>query len=355
MLCNNLEHLTDDSLYDWNQLSQARDWKCILLGNGASCAVWEDFRYRSLYEKAFNSIENKLGDEEKQIFKKFSTENFELILSALNSTKIIGLILNLSSRDINKVKDTYNRIQNALAEAVKSSHIPWTVFPPEKQILIRNELRRYRFVYSTNYDLIAYWSIMQNREDFIDYFFGDLFNQYDVEKRREEDTSILYLHGGLHLYIDVFGRTIKRKAQQGQNLLDLFGTDFNGAFPLIVSEGTSQDKLNAIRRSDYLSFAYEQFKKHSGPLVIFGAALNENYDHHLIDAIKMQENYHPQYYSQKTREKKELAISLRNQKPDLLISRKAYYLKLFPEYELYFYDASTHPLGSPAIRVTRED
>jgi hypothetical protein len=94
-------------------------------------------------------------------------------------------------------------------------------------------------------------------EKFKDYFWGQSqeFDLTDTETSVTA-TKVLYLHGGLHLYRLPSGVAIKRKAEAGRSLLDLFGVSFmEGATPLFITEGTSQDKLASIRRSDYLSFA----------------------------------------------------------------------------------------------------
>ena len=92
----------------------------------------------------------------------------------------------------------------------------------------------------------------------LDYFWGE-GQEFDVTDTETSGTAtkVLYLHGGLHLYRLPSGATIKRKAEAGLSLLDLFGVPFTeGAIPLFITEGTSQDKLASIHRSDYLSFAY---------------------------------------------------------------------------------------------------
>lgn len=67
--------------------------------------------------------------------------------------------------------------------------------------------------------------------------------------------------------------------------MDLFGEPYyEGATPLFISEGNSEEKLSSINRSDYLSFAYNKFSNHQGGLVVFGHLLSEN-DQHIVDVI----------------------------------------------------------------------
>ena len=55
----------------------------------------------------------------------------------------------------------------------------------------------------------------------------------------------------------------------------------NGLFPLFVSEGTSKEKLEHIKHSDYLNRGYISFSRISGCLFIFGHSLAENDEHYL--------------------------------------------------------------------------
>src|ERR1019366_1553977 len=95
-------------------------------------------------------------------------------------------------------------------------------------------------------------------------------------------TRMYYLHGGIHLRASTAGGTFKR-VPLGSSLLQDFEVNFEAEeLPLLVSEGTPDDKLAAIRRSDYLSFAYSSFAEHRGGLVVFGQSLGPS-DRHLTD------------------------------------------------------------------------
>ncbi len=52
-------------------------------------------------------------------------------------------------------------------------------------------------------------------------------------------------------------------------------------FPLFVSEGTSAEKYEHIRHSDYLAKAYRSFCSIQGAVFIYGHSLAENDDHYL--------------------------------------------------------------------------
>jgi hypothetical protein len=52
-------------------------------------------------------------------------------------------------------------------------------------------------------------------------------------------------------------------------------------FPLSVAEGTSDEKLERIRHSDYLAKAYRSFENIQGTVFIYGHSLAESDEHYL--------------------------------------------------------------------------
>lgn len=328
-----------NELSNWNDFKNKYKWHGILIGNGASRAVWDKFNYQSLYSKAKN-IRHPLTKEDIAIFEYIETENFETILSALKDAEIICKVLKQHT-STSKIKKHYRNIKNALVYSVREVHIPYKNIE-SKLLEINKELRKYTFIYSTNYDLIIYWARMKNYKNFKDYFFsGEKFDVTDTDVG-DKDIKLLFLHGALHLYRLQNGETLKRKSEKyGKKLLQLFGTPYKrGARPLVVSEGKSKDKLASISKSNYLSFAYSQFKKHKGNLVIFGHSLNKKSDKHIIDVINKWEP-------------RKIAISLWSEDSDDIDSQQVHFRNVLKngQSELFFYNAKTHPLGSPSLKV----
>jgi hypothetical protein len=329
----------DDSLIKFDELD--KPWSGILVGNGASRVVADTFAYASLYQTASsNNVSHPLEAHEIGIFDALQTRNFEQVLSALATTKLVNTAFALP---VDSLAQSYDRIRVSLVEAIRSIHIPHAAVPAEILTEMRAALLKYDFVYSTNYDLLLYWAIMLGRGEFRDYFFsGNIFDISNTEVW-QKSTKMLFLHGGLHLYRTRIGQTYKRTAGQWGNLLDDFGTpipDQDGAVPLFITEGNSSDKLRSIYTSDYLSFAYTQFSRHSGPLVIFGHSLDEQFDQHLISAIRGSTNrvlgvgLHPYSAGTKT-----------------IAQIKALWFSKFHNFDLHFFDSSTHPLGSATLHV----
>jgi len=128
------------------------------------------------------------------------------------------------------------------------------------------------------------------------------------------------------------------------------------AVPLFVSEGTTKDKLSAICRNDYLSFAYQRFAKHRGSLVVFGHSLTPEFDQHLVDAMVRWERYDQRRKSfQNVPTRRIVAFSVLPTTASAdIIALKARLAKALPKYELKYFDSTTHPLAqlaSPSLQV----
>ncbi len=315
----------DHRLLDWSSIeNRFRD--TLLVGNGASLAVWEQFRYASLYRRAALTIRDR------RLFDDLGTTNFEGVLEAL---RIGRLVCGNAGHPTRALFDQYRRVRRALVRAVGATHIPWTVVPDESLRQINQALRQYDYVFSTNYDLLIYWAMMSRQaRGFRDYFWGpdNSFDPTDVATSGSL-TRVLYLHGGIHLYRAEDGSACKRVADDA-NLLEVFATSRD--VPLFISEGTYGDKLAAIRRSDYLSFAYESLAQECDRLVIFGHGLTAQ-DRHLRDVIR--------------RRSRRLAISIVPATRHQIVQRKLRLTGHFPDATIEFFDARSHPLGNASLLV----
>lgn len=320
-------------LVDWTSLA-GHEWDGLLLGNGASCAVWEPFGYHSLFDIATDASQGwALSAEACRLFDAFGTRNFERILAALTTALTVNeVVLGLDDGDL---RDVYNSVQEALIAAVHQVHVPWLDAEASLPAL-NTALAAYDSIFSLNYDLLMYWAVMHDKSHFKDMLWGDSFDPMNVEVGGKF-TKVHWLHGGLHLYRTTAGRTIKRKAQPGANLLDVFEDDWDEMTPLFVSEGSSDDKLRSIHASDYLSFAFRALANHRHDLVIFGASLGDP-DEHVVRAIRGN--------------RRRLAISIRpSGDADDVVAKKAGFERMFPNFQLDFFDAASHPLGIPELGV----
>lgn len=321
----------DDNLRDWNELATEDDWSGIVVGNGFSQNIWQGFSYDSLFETASQNNGAHLVAADVSLFDRLETRNFEVVLSALATSKAVALALKEPHVHF---EERENSIRAALIRAVHGLHVPWLYVPDATLDRVARELANYSAVYCTNYDLLIYWAMMQNTDTFRDYFWAEQFDIADTEIWGKK-SKIHFLHGGLHFYRRPNGQTLKRQAGVGQNLLDLFGTPYRDAMPLFISEGSAQEKLASIYRSDYLSFVFSCLAQDAGPLVVFGHSLGDS-DRHIVDAIGAHKG-------------RSIAISVRA--GGNIRQKKAAIIAALPNAKIHFFDAVSHPLGAADLLI----
>ncbi|HYO72925.1 MAG TPA: DUF4917 family protein [Archangium sp.] len=321
----------NDDLPAWADIESQHNWHTLLLGNGASIALWKKFTYNSLYQVA------DLSTDDHAIFDTLETKDFEQVLRTIQLSRLLCQQLNHSP----DAEERYESIRIALLNAVHSVHLPWESIPNTTLRKIAKTLLTYKRVFSTNYDLILYWAVMSmNAAGFKDLFWSGDSTCFDPENveiyNSSKSTAIYYLHGGIHLVEQTNGLAFKRTAD-GQSLLSSFASADQGS-PLFVSEGSSEKKLRSIRSSDYLWHCYNKLKNDSRPLVIFGSALGPQ-DSHIAKAI-----------SKKT--DRPIAISIFPTKRKDVIKTKIWFKELFEDNsKVSFFDSRTHPLGDPSLSV----
>lgn len=323
-------------LEDWSTLNSSIGFPELLIGNGASLAVWRKFAYLSLFDEAQTTRNRPLSPTELSVFRALDTSNFEQVLSALKNSIRVNAALTINS---SSPRHRYFAIKEALIHAVRSVHIPWSQMQASSLMHINSALSQYQTVYSGNYDLLNYWAVMQAPDAFEPLFRGpDSTFDLGNNARQSSATRMLYLHGGMHLVKNIDGSTRMLNSSES-TLLASFAINQLGDIPLFVNEGSSADKLKAIRSSDYLSFCYSQLSQPKETLCIFGHNLAAQ-DQHLVKAL-LQAGM------------KTLAISIYPHNPLFIQQQKQHYASLFAgqDVELRFFDALSHPLGHRDLRV----
>jgi hypothetical protein len=329
----------DGTLLDWRDIAGSHQWEVLLLGNGMSINVWEDFGYGQLYDHAKHGA---LSLKERHLFS--STPNFERVLGDL----LTAIRVNETCKvETGPVLELYRRIQRALVNAVRAVHVPRVPSPTLEAI--NAEMARFKWVFTTSYDLLAYWAMASSGFDpFMDHFRWN--GRYQFDPRRSAiipgKVPVYFLHGALHLIAGGSGETWKLRGQQGlDTILKQFAQPITGdprARPLVVTEGSAADKLIAIEENAYLSHALEVLGgiKATGPVVIFGCSLSEH-DAHLAAALSEHRD-------------RPMAVSMRRTTKEEQI-RKQLDIKgqLGLQDPPLFFDAATHPLGDNALRVPK--
>lgn len=289
--------MPDYSIYEFNELvtDQELGNATLILGNGASMAVSSSFSYTNLFGKACN--DSILNQTSKNLFETLQTTDFELVMNKLRQAYIINEVLQLDTDNV--ALHTYDNIRQSLIKTIKEIHVQYAdaIFQIDN---IRKFLEKFKTVISLNYDLLIYWAIMASndrkpykmKDCFTNHIDGNLGFEYDIEKLREpynggpDPTLVFYPHGNLILASNENNDELKIRINNNTNLFDAIGEKWKQKYvPLFVSEGSSEQKLKAIRRSTYLNFVYENVLSHLEPMVIiYGWKLAEQ-EQHLIKKI----------------------------------------------------------------------
>lgn len=277
-------------LHNWSEIKK-RFNNNLLLGNGASIAIDKRLSYRSLYEQVCNS--GKLNDELLSMFEHFETTNFEFILRLLLETSQVNEVLNIEDA---KTKEYYYELRGALISIIRDIH---PTYQSVEHLLpqIAKFLENFKTIFSLNYDLLVYWSMLVGNDDLKCQWFKDCFVNGEFERDfhylykpllpAEGSTLVFYPHGSLFLAADIYGDEVKLSRAIEDCLLEAILSKWQEKdyIPLFVSEGGTTAKFRAITRSNYLSTVYDSaLTKITGSLVIYGWSASEQ-DEHIFNAI----------------------------------------------------------------------
>lgn len=325
----------DGSLADWRDIEDAHPWQTLLLGNGLSINVWPRFAYGSLFDHAtsggLTAVDCALFD---------GTTNFEAVLGDLRTAIRIGALIGAPTTTF---EQRYQSIQLALGHAVREVHVPPACVPATTLGVVRSVMESFEWVFTTSYDLLLYWAMAVGGRfaPFMDHFRGSpcVFRP-DVINVPAGSVPVYFLHGALHLVVSSTGVTRKLTGTVVRALLAQFGQPIAGdpgARPLLVTEGSSRDKLRAIEGNAYLSHALDRLRERTEPTVVFGSSLSEQ-DRHLADALS-------------TNPDRPVAISMRPAPRRELAAKQIEIYGRLEVDSLVFFDATTHPLGAPALTL----
>jgi hypothetical protein len=281
-------------LHDWKDVAD-RFKDTLVLGNGASMAVYSNFGYNSLREVAIE--EGFVTPAVQEVFDYLGTEDFELVLNMLWHAEHVNSALGVEEL---VTKQAYDEVREALVRAVRYVHCDYEIAEPHLPA-IYGFMGAFRTVLSLSYDLIAYWAMLAGNEELGRYRFKDCFTDglhldANWERLREpigtsKTTLVFYPHGNLVLTSSpVDGdRKVIRTNNPGESstLLQRVLRAWEGGegFPLFVSEGDWRQKLRAIQRSGYLSTVHSSVMSDLGNTVaVYGWAVKGN-DRHILERL----------------------------------------------------------------------
>lgn len=293
ILATRLSNETEDGVHRihyWQSIADDYSRGKIILGNGASIAISENFLYDSLFS---SSLDRELiSPDIQQLFSYFDTRDFELILRLVWHASKVNSSLGISD---DRTYQAYINVRDYLIQSVRDVH-PSHAYASEGLLRIYDFLSHFDIVLSLNYDLIVYWAItfgLRNRrrhalkDCFVNNFFQSDWRRFQSRFGNQSgSTLVFYPHGNLALFRDVIDREFKHPPiEWGPGLLDSI-LDFwesGEVIPLFVCEGTKEQKVASIQSSYYLSTVYREVLTYPNEcLVIYGWGIGEQDEHILM-------------------------------------------------------------------------
>ena len=279
----------------------------LLLGNGFSIACRPQiFTYGSLFEQANFSSAPRLP----AVFEAVGTTDFEHVIKMLeDASRVVSIYSSKAVEAARQMAADAEALKDILIQTVANNHpnIPNEITDEQfwacRKFLSHflGDANKDGKVYTLNYDLLLYWTLMHE-----DMGFNDPINLAANDGfGRDEDTEpeyvnwmgesgahaqrVHYLHGALHLF-DAGAELQKYTwVNTGEPLLEQARKAIgSNKFPLFVAEGKSDQKLAKIKHSAYLHHSYKSFSsqmaQRNDALFIFGHSLADN-DQHVLKKI----------------------------------------------------------------------
>jgi hypothetical protein len=275
-------------------LAETDEPRHLLLGNGFSISCRPDvFRYGRLFDRAdFANLARA-----RQAFDVLTTKNFEAAIRALRSFTRLASVYAPGDPDAkSRAAEDADALREVLVRAVANSHPdrPHDIQSSE-YLKCREFLRGYKSINTLNYDLLLYWALMQDELSDEEIPCDDGFRKpaddpgadyvsWDPDNSKRQ--NVRYLHGALHLFDT--GPEMKKftwidtQIPLIEQVRDALKREF---YPVFVSEGTSDEKVDRIRHNDYLCKMYRSFTEIQGALVVFGHSFDASDDHIFTDRI----------------------------------------------------------------------
>ncbi|MCO8090729.1 MULTISPECIES: DUF4917 family protein [Acinetobacter] len=328
------------AIKDWAEIKDDYENGNLIIGNGASVALHQKFRFDSLKEEAEKL--RLFNEDISKLFIEFDTSDFELILRLVWHAKLVNKHLGIIDQ---KIDSAYENIKEALIKVVKEVHCEHSDIADQLPQLYQFT-KQFRTVVSLNYDLILYWILMYGNRNEDGHRFKDCFqgsglfrnNWQDLRnpiRKEKEVTLSLYQHGNLSIFRDA--KNTETKVQRGdfEDLLEVITSQWeDNKIPLFVAEGTGTKKLESIKSSPYLSTIFYEVLPdlitQKANLVIYGWSLGKQ-ESHLVKQIF------------KNNQSGKVAISIfqNNQEECHRIYRLIKNEKVAPNIEVEFFDSQS--------------
>ncbi|QIZ98634.1 DUF4917 family protein [Leifsonia sp. PS1209] len=266
--------------------------RSVLLGNGFSVDYNRQiFAYDSLAQEA--SLAG-LSVPKEALFETVGSSNFEVVVEKLHSAANLQRLYGGDDDVAAAFDDDADVVRNGLADALAARHPERAQTLSHDQVIsARQFLSCFTTLFSLSYDLLLYWVINQEtpgiavpRADGFGWPSTRDKQRHIWRARPRTPQSVFFMHGALHFFVE---DNLLRKLSFGNDgpLVDGLRARLDqGEYPLVVTEGTREEKEARIDKSPYLRHSLTRFSQVRGALFIHGASLSSN-DDHVFDRIAM--------------------------------------------------------------------
>ncbi len=253
--------------------------RSLLIGNGFSAGY---FNYKSLLEKS--GLQE--GSPIRNLFLALETDDFEYVVRALEDAVRVERSYG-NSVHADELERDAKKVREALIHAIQETH------PKHREELkfhydeaIRF-LRNFGQVFSLNYDLLLYWSVLEARVFTDGFGLGEKVTggAFLGPFKEEAYCTVFNPHGGLHLFQNETGEIFKA-LDDGAGVVATISEEIRNTkrLPLYVAEGSSKSKMKKINSVEYLRHAYRKLEENENIIFIYGHSANET-DQHIYEAI----------------------------------------------------------------------
>jgi len=268
----------DASLLSYTQVLRqtSQTPRHVLLGNGFSIACRQCFNYDQLYQAVHPFLSRRMLD----VFQVAGTTNIELVLQhyeeVASKQKVCGV---LGSLDQETVLRDAKSLRQMFLQTIAELHPAFALaVSDDEQAACASFLHEYDNIFSTNYDLLLYWVVVQALENHI------------RRLNDREESPVFFLHGAMHLHHDwqTFCHPVGHDLgpKEGHILQSRWTRE---EFARLVAEGTSLTKRMQIDEDPYLQACFRHLRSIDGCLITFGFSFGEN-DAHISEAIAENPN-----------------------------------------------------------------
>lgn len=230
--------------------------------------------------------------------KLFELKDFEVVIKRLQNTATALSVYAPEQNELRQAlqKDAAN-LKDALVPTIAKRHPsrPYEI-EPAQYAACRAFLSNFHHIFTLNYDVLLYWTLMQNEVDTVDLRPDDGVRHPEndptqpwVSWQQGNQATISYLHGALHIFDAGSEITKYTWSKTDVPIVDQIRVALDEEkYPLFVSEGESSAKRARILHNGYLHKALRSFEAccsaSTAGIVVYGHSLAEN-DNHILRCI----------------------------------------------------------------------